>query len=477
MLGRSLARGEGFTLPVRVRHDEAGPVRHDARGERAPLFPVFLAGLERLGVDDGRGAIVPALQCANALVGVLDALLVAALAFALAAGTPSPASGGGVGWGPWAALAAGLLAAWSPPLTAASTKLLAEPLGLAFILLALRCEIAAPSPWLALASGLALGLARLARPEAAIALVLVLALRLLGERRSLALLVLAGAAIPAVFWLSSPQGFILRVNNFRDVMFDHGSVRGPAPSALAFVLDHPGAVIHHVFWNLVDLLRFALQYGGAVPVLAALALVRGSRGEKTLVATGLALFLGVACVWATRDHQRFLVAPLALFAGPAVLEAERLLRQAPLRLRQPLLALAIVGALLPLAIKQKNEAASAFHRSPEESTWQGTELEAIARRLRALPEGAAFSAVAPWGLSLASGRDGLLLPIRLEPAALRAFLARSSEVGAVVLRPGIRFDDATPEPLAYEATLAAIGSAEDVGGARVFFLPQTSSKK
>src|SRR5438270_11874206 len=80
MLARSLARGDGFTLPVRVRLDEPGPVRHDARGERAPLFPLYLAAWEPL-VDEHGATVSRGLQCANALLGVLDAVLVAAVAF------------------------------------------------------------------------------------------------------------------------------------------------------------------------------------------------------------------------------------------------------------------------------------------------------------------------------------------------------------------------------------------------------------
>ena len=110
-------------------------------------------------------------------------------------------------------------------------------------------------------------------------------------------------------------------------------------------------------------------------------------------------------------------------------------------------------------------------RAPEpDSVWGGPALDTIADRLRALAPGEAFAAVSPWGLALASGRDGLLLPNRLDPGRVSEFLRGYPEVKVVVLRPGVPHDRLTPEPLGYVEELSTLGSAESVGGVLLFRL-------
>lgn len=427
MLARSLARGDGFTLPVRVRHDEPGPLRHDARGERAPLFPLFLAACQPLA-DEGGATVSRGLQCANALVGVLDAVLVAALALSLSRNRR-------------VALAAGALAAWSPPLVATSCKLLAEPLGLALLL-------GSHLQWdIPFARGTMWGLARLARPEA-VAAAVALAARPRGRG---ALAALFGFALVTVAALAlgagAPQGFLLRVSNFRGVMFG-GEV--PAPSAWAFVSAHPGLVARSILGNALDLGLYALRYGHAVPVLGLMALAL--RRERVAV-TAFAVAAFAACIWSTRDHQRFLVAPLALLAVPAAIEARRLLGSKGL-------GVFLAVSLVPLALDHGRWAEGRRRPRPP-SVW---EVPApLAERLRALGPGEGFAAVSPWSLALASGREGLLLPNELAPGALRALLDAHPEVRVVVLRP-LAHDALTPEPIGYERDLAAISSNESIAG-------------
>ncbi len=437
MLARSLARGDGFTLPVRVRHDVPGPVWHDARAERAPILPLALAAFA--WADEQGPSVSWRLQCVNALVGALDAVLVASVAFAAARSRRI-------------ALAAGVLAAWSPPLVDTSCKLLAEPLGLALILVALRAS-AAPA-----ASGAALGLARLARPEALAASVLLA----LGRRRREVLIAVAGFALVTIVALAlgagAPQGFLFRVANFRDVMFGD---REPAPSVWAFVSSNPGLVARLVGENALDLGHWALRFGHAVPVLGLVALARRDR----IAVTAFTLALGAACVWSTRDHTRFLVAPLALLAIPATIEARRLLGPRGLGV---FLALALV----PLALEHARWTRG-IERSRSPTVWDVP--PEVAARLRALGPREAFAAVSPWSLALASGRDGLLLPNGLAPERLRALLDAHPEVKVVVLRP-VPHDRDTVEPWRYEADLAAISSRERIGATSLLWLSAAASR-
>jgi hypothetical protein len=433
MLARSLARGDGLVLPVRVRHDETGPVRHDARRERAPLLPLVLAPFE--GLDRDPRTVAPGLQCLNAVLAALSCVLVSSIARRRASRR--------------VALAAGFLAAVSPPLLVTSTKILAEPLGLLLILAAIRIE-----DWPAL-QGVALGLARLARPESVVALVVV-ALR--EKRRLLPLLGFAVVtAVALVAGVATQQSFLLRVGNFRDVMF---GAKGPLPAGI-YALEHPGATALAILRNAGDLGYFALRYGYAVPVLGLCALLKRDR----IAIVAFALALGAACVWSTRDHERFLVAPLALLCIPAAITARRL---GPRALTALVLATVLLS-VLQFDAKNTRNALSARERG----VWNVP--EALAERLRALGPDEAFAAVSPWSLSLASGRDGLLLPTELTPDELRSFLAARPEVKVVVLRD-VPHDALTPEPRRYARDLASISSSESVAGNAVLVL-QTSSKK
>lgn len=441
MLARSLARGEGFTLPVRVRHVEPGPVRHDARSERAPLFPLLLAAFDPV-LDRGTGSISTGLQVVNALVGVACALLVAQVAF-------------GVSRSRRVALAAGALAALSPPLVQGSTRLLAEPLGLLLILASIRFrEGAVP--------GALLALARLARPEAVAASILIF-LRPPGDRdatlapssaRSILRPVLVYGLITGLAFalgVGAPQSFLLRVSNYRQVMFE--APKPLAPSAFVFLSENPALVFRLIRENALDLGAFALRYGHAVPVLGLLALARWDR----IAVTAFTLALASACVWSTRDHARFLVAPLALLAIPAAVEARTLLGKRCFEVF-------FVASIAALGWTHVRYASKTPVPNP---VWSVP--EALARRLRALGTDEAFAAVNPWSLALASDRDGLLLPVALGKDELVSFLGQYPEVRVVVLRDAAH-DDLTAEPRRYASDLAAIASSEPAPGAVLLWL-------
>ena len=124
--------------------------------ERAPLYPLFLAG-----VFEATGRSLRAAQLATALLGALAAMLVFALAFEL--------------WGRQAALWAGGLAAVLPPWVAASAGLFTEPLFLALELAALLVALVfrrrPRGSRLPLLLGLLCGLAALARSNGLLMLV------------------------------------------------------------------------------------------------------------------------------------------------------------------------------------------------------------------------------------------------------------------------------------------------------------------
>ncbi len=441
MLARSLARGEGFTLPVRVRHVEPGPVRHDARSERAPLFPLLLAAFD-LVLDRGTTSISTGLQVVNALVGVACALLVAQVAF-------------GISRSKRVALAAGALAALSPPLVQGSTRLLAEPLGLLLILASIRLgEGALP--------GALLALARLARPEALAASILLVlrkgggppAHHLSSWARSLPRALLAYLLITAVAFalgVGAQQSFLLRVSNYRQVMFE--APKPLAPSAFAFLSEHPALVFRLIRENALDLGAFALRYGHAVPVFGLVALARRDR----IAITAFTLALASACVWSTRDHARFLVAPLALLAIPAAVEAHTLLGKR-------CFGVFFVASIAALGWTHVRYASKTPVLNP---VWSVP--DALARRLRALAPDEAFAAVNPWSLALASDRDGLLLPVDLPGKDLAPFLRQFPEVKVVVLRDAAHDRD-TPEPGRYAQDLAPIASSELTEGALLLWL-------
>lgn len=346
LIARSLARGDGFTLPIRVRDVDGGPAVHDAYGERAPLFPWLLSLPVRAGVG-AEGWPDPRLQ----LVGVALAALCAPLA-ASVAWTLARRRGLGAWSAAWAAVGAGLVVAWAPSLVRASVHLWAEPLGLLLVLLAVRLELAVAAPAglvrdvgaqpaapaglarerrgdgvaLAFALGVVGALARFARPEAWVVVVLIVAAAVgrarRGEQRwrEVAALV-AGAALVnaagvAITGVVAPQLFLLEVRRFEEAM--GAGATPPRPGV--------GEVLRAVASNLAGQLWFLLQPKNAwfaLP-LAALALVRGAKratAERWLVAWALAFVAATAGVWSTSDPYRFTIAPLALLAPVALVEA------------------------------------------------------------------------------------------------------------------------------------------------------------
>ena len=335
LVARALAAGEGFTLPIRVRHLDAEPVVHPAWTERAPLWPALLALPVAAGVG-GAGWPDPRLQLLNVALAALAALLAAGLAARLAARAGLDASAG-----LRAGVAAGLLVAWSPFLTRASIHLWAEPLGLVLVLAGLLAwtgaergaaegEADAPEGPAAAAAagqgtlaaalaGVCLGLARFARPEGWVLVPLALAFgwRRLPRRAwaslGLALLVvnLVGVALSGVL---APQLFLLAVDHF-------GAASQVGPAASPTLGTVVGGALSNLAGQLYHLALPKYGFGWLVLPLAALAARRAALRGACLV--GAALTLATAAVWSTHDPYRFTIAPFCVWACAAAVEVER----------------------------------------------------------------------------------------------------------------------------------------------------------
>lgn len=340
LLARSLARGEGFLLPVKVRWHVPGPALHPAWDERAPLWPALLAPWVRALGQEGPGWPDPRLQLPAvslcALAAAQAALLAAALARAQGLGPRAELAAG---------LGAGLVLAWAPGLVEASLSTWAEPLGVCLALLVAQLLLRfteLPAPRLALALGLVAGCARFARPEqAALAPALLLLVGLSPRLRPglgrlcLGLLLpnLAGLLVSGVL---GPQAFLLTVVDYTRVM-------RPDPD-----LTPPGAgeVLRGVAGNAWGLTKqlWTPRYAWLCAPLALLALGRPAARPALLLAG--ALLLVPTLVWSTSHPSRFSLAPLALLAPIAACEAERRRRQLLGRRTWPRALLLLGSALL-----------------------------------------------------------------------------------------------------------------------------------
>lgn len=338
LIARSLARGEGFTLPIRVRFPGRRPVVHEAYGERAPLWPWLLSAVVGAAGQAGSGWPDPRLQLLNVLLAALGAALATELTWVVAR-RRGLVGGSRV----LAALLGGLAVAWAPGFVRASVHLWAEPLGAVLALATARLLVAfqdrslaasaedgagqrwtAGLPWLVL--GALAGAARFARPEAWALVPVVLAsaagfaapatVPSSASARALAILgALSGVLFANILgvWATgvlAPQLELLTVARFEQTM-------APGPAAHATAVD----VVVGVARNAWGQLRYLVvpRQGLLIAVMALLGLPW--RAHRTLLALGGALTAATVLVWSTDDPSRFTVAPLALLAPVAAVEA------------------------------------------------------------------------------------------------------------------------------------------------------------
>lgn len=315
LIARSLRRGEGFRLPIRVRTRGLAPdapAEHEAYGERAPLYPWLLSVLA--SPDPGWP------QAALQLSGVFLAALAAALAFGLTwtlgrrGGLPPRSAA-------LAALIGGLSVAWQPFLVRASIHLWAEPLGLVLISSALALVLWRRPGWGRLALlVIPLALARHARPEAWVLapVIVVWIYRHEGLKPAvcvaLGVLALEGSLL-TVTGVLAPQLELFEVEDYRQLM---GAQSSQGPSV--------AQVMGGVAGNAFDQLKAVLVPKNAAAIVP-LALLSLRRDQTRLPqALAAALSLATIVVWSTNDPSRFTIAPLCLLALVAAPELVRLAR-------------------------------------------------------------------------------------------------------------------------------------------------------
>jgi hypothetical protein len=390
LIARSLARGDGFTMPIRVRDVSGGPAVHEAFADRAPLYPALLSVPVRLGFG-AQGWPDPRLQLLGAVLAALCAPLAACLSAELCR------RHGLDGWSRlWAIVGAGLVVAWCPSLVRASIHLWAEPLGLLLVLAAARLDLALDDDrrrWrLAALVGVIGGLARFARPEAWVLVLLLLAravwrARGAPEKRldALALvvaLVLVNVAGVATTGVVAPQLFLLEVGHYEDAM---GVGAAPIAPTLA-------TVISAVVANLGDQLGYLVLPKNAwlVLPLAAVALLRPG-GRSPLHAWAIAFVLATAGVWSTNDPQRFTIAPLALLAPVALIEAELWRRDL------------VPGRRLPCALLAGSLVLVLGYAAGRELRGRGPEPPPVVVAQEGVP-----ALADPWSYALVTGRSATL---------------------------------------------------------------------
>lgn len=319
LLARSLARGEGFVLPIRVRFvdehvDESTDVVHAAYAERAPLWPAVLAPVVG-AVDRDPGWPDPRIQ----LVGVLLAALAAGAATELTLRLARERNLGPHG-AAWAAGLAGLAVAFYPSLVRASIHPWAEPLGLVLGLLCVRGWLglqAKPTCWKAWgALVLGAGLARYARPEAWVLVPLACAVAPRGRR--LATVAAVGVlTLGGVLWTGvlAPQLFLLRVEHYE--LAAHTT---PPPPGI-------GAVVGGIASNLVGQLVHLLTPKNGWLVLPLALLGLRWKGGRPLAWWAALNVVATCAVWSTADPHRFTIVTFVALAPLATIEAEALRRR------------------------------------------------------------------------------------------------------------------------------------------------------
>jgi hypothetical protein len=315
LIARSLRRGEGFRLPIRVRTRGLAPdapAEHEAYGERAPLYPFLLSPL----VSPEPGWPSAALQLSGVALAALAAALAFGLTWTLARRGRLPPQSAAL-----AALIGGLSVAWQPFLVRASIHLWAEPLGLVLVLSALALVLWRREGWLRLALlVIPLTLARHARPEAWVLAPLIVAWIYHHEGLRSAVAVALGVlalegAILGLTGVLAPQLELFEVEDYRQLM---GAESKQGPSVAQVMGGVAGNALHQLKAALLP------KNAAAIVPLALLSL----RRDLTRLPQALAgaLTLATIVVWSTNDPSRFTIAPLSLLALVAAPELVRLAR-------------------------------------------------------------------------------------------------------------------------------------------------------
>lgn len=487
-IARRLADGEGFRLGVKAYHVGGFDVLHDGLAERAPLYPLVLATLLRLGLD------LLAAQVVNAVLAAVSVALVSAIGTAL--------------FGARNGLLAGLLAAASPVVLVRMIPPMTEALAVTLTLLAtwvaIRCSNPPRLPPL-LAAGAALGLGYLIRPTGAILLFAVMAgVGLMSpdwRRRLAALGAVALGAAPFVIPVSayslitrgslsySGQTYLYAVHKDADVL-RNGYGRA-LPTATEFITANPGYVGAAILDNVGEYARLLfLDRDWLLPLLPAWPLVilalhrrRYPRAAWPVLLVAGANFFTYAVTWANYQ-ERYQLLTLLLLLPFAVDGLQRIRLSRLIRSRgRPLSAAPVVvaGALLVWSPTILNQHAGQFSygdapvrtRDDGRLRWTGpprwladTDLSRLTEWIRSRTRtDDALAHGQPWPWAFFTGRPAALLPTKLSAELLRSFLV-DYRIAYVLL------DTRDRDRRAYQVHLEALADtgvrAVTVGSHRVF---------
>jgi hypothetical protein len=493
-LGRHLAAGQGYVLAIKAYFFGEPAVVHQALDQRAPLYPLLVALLFRLGLDEY------AVQVVNAAL----AATCAALVYALGSRLFDRRTG----------LLAGLLAAASPAMLIHSALPMTEPLALCLTLaptwLLLR-DLDHPTPRSFGLAGLLLGLAYLTRPVtlpmgAALLLGVVLATRprMRAPRRALLrpLLVLVACAalfvLPITAYSLATRGTLSYLSNAWYSVLDEQQLISeatlqPLPAPAAFLRDNAAAVAATILRKARQYLallflddRWLLPLVLAWPaVLLALFRRQYPRAALPVLLLAAANFLVYALSWMFYA-RRFMLLTLLLLLPFAVdglrrLGLDRRLPRLPaLRALDLLVALVILFWLQTFVqqyqglFREAGGGDLVGTRTAQGLRWTGPPSWVEDRELRPILDwvqantdpGDTVAARYPHPYTFFAGRPSVQLPRNLDPLTLRRFLV-DYRVGYVSLSNvdsyRRRYQD---ELVALEP--AGVRLAGEVGSYRVF---------
>ena len=487
-VARRLLAGEGFRLGVKAYHFGGTEVLHHGLAERPPLFPWLVAGLLGLGFS------LHAVQVLNAALAAISVALVAEIGGSL--------SGRAVG------AAAGLLAATSPVVLARTLLPMTEALTIALLLAATWLVVRAPEPARRrdyLFAGLLLGLGYLARPTvAAFVVALIPAIVLAAHDRRgalrsvgwLAIGVLVFAVPISLYSLAvqgslsySGQSYLYAVHKDSDVL-RNGYGRA-LPTPVEFISSNLDFVLAAIVENARDyanLLLFDREWlrplaPAWIGVLLALVLRRYPRRALIPAALAAASFGTYALTWANFQERYQL--PTLLLLLPFLVDGLARLGLTRLPLPAAIRALPLFAALLVVAWwwypTWRHQYQDEYRYGDEEVEprvddglrWTGpprwSEDNELARvngwirdhtdRDDVLTHGQ------PWPYTFFTMRPATLLPTKLPPDRLRAFLTEY-RVAYVLL--DLRDRDRRDYRADLEAMAAAGVRVQTVGSFRIY---------
>jgi len=454
-VARRLVNGEGYVLGIKAYHLGGTAVIHEGFLHRTPLFTLMMAGMLAAGFD------LYAVQVVNAGFGAISAALVYAIGARL--------------FGRTVGITAGVLAAANPIGLAQQVQIqsdaLSTALSLAGIWLLLRAtEYGTLRP--ALLAGVVFGLGYLARPPVAVLpLALALSLPFAAPNMALARRLVAGllgglaivvvpvslVSLATLGRLSySGKGYLYGVVSDADVM-ENGFASAPL-SPIAFITGDPGRVLGMI-WTVFSLyLRsIFLEREWLLPLAAGwpgalLALARGRYPWQVwpVLVAAAANFVFYSLTWSSWQ-DRFML-PTVFLLLPFVVDGllrllrgtvgavgrRRLSASALARLPVVLLGLVTLGTLALWSPRFMEQYSGQFRygerpagvRTTEGLRWTGPPRWVNDGNLDDVIEWAAERTTPdtvlahgqPWPFAFFTGRPLVLLPYRLNDAALRRFL-------------------------------------------------------